>query len=562
MCVCIYRIWAVRNAKIAQVHAVCTSAVQEYFRPPMGHHTHLSCPDGSPAPTSSSGGDAGPAPLALTSTPRCPRGSHACDAAGLGWLLLVLNELHLLGAGADADAGLQQPPTTGSSSLLSPAALSPSQRIGPRRSLAQLLDALRRAPSLPTAARGGGVEPVPHEGVCDPARALRAAVDDVYNSVVGLTLFEVDGRRHGWALSRAAAEEPQGVAGLGAIRLGVLAGAAVPGGGGDDGVGGRRGSTADEAVRRSRGARGGGVADLGGARGLDLRDGDPYGAGADAERTETTHDGHHHDHRHQHPHHSHKHRPALSFHPDEPTCLRILSHLDTSADLSAAAQTSRAFYAAYRNNELVLLRGLVRARHRHLTLSALRDGPRQSRGLLLTCCETSGAGGRMDALGSELSSVSEGPDSGCVMTDDGSGYGGDDEEDGVKGKGRGLLWGIEKPSTCPADEHEVVMPAARADEVVDGLDGNSYGITEEEAHRILWPDQSPDEDDEVLPPGIREDAWRKGSEHVHREQPRNAGSEKVPLSHVAFVEEKTLVTVGDKFLREQYDRRIGILASE
>lgn len=524
----------------------------------MGHHTHLSFPSGLPTPAAS--GDAGIATLALTSTPRCPRGSHACDAAGLGWLLLVLNELHLLGAGASfgSSSGADTQPRM-NSSLLSPAALSPSQRIGPRRSLAQLLDVLRRAPGLPTTTRGaGGGAPLPHESVCDPARALRVAVDDVYNSVVGLTLFEVDGRRHGWALSRAKAWEPQGVGALGAIRLGVLADTRARAGDDDDDVNGRRASTTGEAVRMSVEAEGG-VVDFSEERALSLRSEEPDYLDTDTEHVEITHKGHHH-YRHQHPRPSHKHHPIPFFYPDEPTCLRILSHLDTSADLSAAAQTSRAFYAAYRNNELALLRRLVRARPRQLTLSALRDRPRQGRGLLLTCSDTSSAGGRMDALGSELSSMSEGPDSGCVMTDDGSGDGDDEEE--MKGRGRGVLWGTQRPSARPADRDEVVLPASYADTVVGDVERSSYGMTEEEAHRILWPDQSSDENEEVLSPDIREDAWRRGSSHPHHAQPRNGGSEKVPLSHVAFAEEKTLVTVGDKFLREQYDRRIGILASE
>lgn len=525
----------------------------------MGHHTHLSFPRGSQTPTAS--GDTGLATtLALTSTPRCPRGSHACDAAGLGWLLLVLNELHLLGTGASsgAGAGADTRPRM-NSSLLSPAALSPSQRIEPRRSLAQLLDALRRAAPLPTTTRaGGGRGPLPHEGVCDPARALRAAVDDVYNSVVGLTLFEVDGRRHGWALSRAKAGEPQGVGGLGAIRLGVLADTvARAGDDDDDDVNGRRASTTDEAVRKSMEAEER-VVDLGG---LGLRGKEPDHLDTNTEHVEIPYDDHRHYRRHQHPHHSRKHRPALSFHPDEPTCLRILFHLDTSADLSAAAQTSHAFYAAYRNNELVLLRRLVRARPPRLTLSALRDRPRQGRGLLLTCSETGSAGGRMDALGSELSSMSEGPDSGCVMTDDGSGDD-DEEEEEMKGKGRGVLWGTQRPSARPAGGDEVVLPASYAGAVVGDVEVSSYGMTEEEAHRILWPDQAPDEEGEVLSPEIREDARRRGSDRPPHAQPRTGGSEKVPLSHVAFVEDKTLVTVGDKFLREQYDRRIGILASE
>ena len=47
-----------------------------------------------------------------------------------------------------------------------------------------------------------------YHGVCDYASAFRSAINDVYNSVPGLTLFEVAGR-HGWALSRHKHDQPQ-----------------------------------------------------------------------------------------------------------------------------------------------------------------------------------------------------------------------------------------------------------------------------------------------------------------------------------------------------------------
>ena len=45
-------------------------------------------------------------------------------------------------------------------------------------------------------------------GPCDYASAFRSATNDVFNSVPGLTLFEVAGR-HGWALSRHKHDQPQ-----------------------------------------------------------------------------------------------------------------------------------------------------------------------------------------------------------------------------------------------------------------------------------------------------------------------------------------------------------------
>lgn len=73
----------------------------------------------------------------------------------------------------------------------------------PNRSLAELVDLLRAVESPPQAI---------HKGVvCDPALRFRAAVSDVYNSVSGLTLFDVSGRAHGWGLSRHLSEQVQAV---------------------------------------------------------------------------------------------------------------------------------------------------------------------------------------------------------------------------------------------------------------------------------------------------------------------------------------------------------------
>lgn len=59
--------------------------------------------------------------------------------------------------------------------------------------------------------------PPPHDGchddnyyggICDYASAFRSAINDVYNSVPGITLYDVAGR-HGWGLSRRKHDQPQ-----------------------------------------------------------------------------------------------------------------------------------------------------------------------------------------------------------------------------------------------------------------------------------------------------------------------------------------------------------------
>ncbi|KAF4629517.1 hypothetical protein G7Y89_g8628 [Cudoniella acicularis] len=58
-------------------------------------------------------------------------------------------------------------------------------------SLKDLVDCLRLMPSAPQV----------HNGVCDYAPAFRSAINDIYNSISGLTLRDITGRE-GWALSK------------------------------------------------------------------------------------------------------------------------------------------------------------------------------------------------------------------------------------------------------------------------------------------------------------------------------------------------------------------------
>lgn len=423
------RIWAVRNAKVAQVYAACSSAVQEYLSPaterrrPTGSEAASSLPQFAEARarspyhhtsmTASAQQDTSSA-FALTTTPRCPKRSHACDAANLGWSLLVLNELQLL------------------HTVMGPSVLSSQPAQQPRRSLAHLLDILRRIPS-PTS-------PVYHNGVCDPALALRSAVNDVYNSVTGLTLFEVDGKRHGWALSKNKVREAQSVSN---VPLGKF------------------GSEAREVSTISSTRLDG-----------DIDSREPAGEGEDGSENTVVD---------QNPSQVHKAADPprrIAFQPDEATCLRILSFLDASDDLYAAAMTNRTFYAAFQRNELALMRRLVRA-NRRLTLSVL---------------------------------VSKGS-----------------QENKKKSMS----------SVCELDQEHV--------------------MTEEEACRILWPDESSTVG--VSDSGVNglNDGWEHVSgDDAGKTQLGDSRGDKVLVNQEVMVEEKTLVVLGDKSLREQLDRRKGI----
>ncbi|KAG0645191.1 hypothetical protein D0Z07_9178 [Hyphodiscus hymeniophilus] len=154
------KIISLRSAKLSQIHECCTNAVEEYFRPPQ-EDTERKASVGS---------------LILTTVPRCPRGSHLCDATNLGWLMLVYNELRVLPS-IMKDVGFHDLPKS------------------PRRSIKELVDCLRLMPSAPQV----------HSGVCDYAPAFRSAINDIYNSIQGLTLKDVSGKS-GWALSKHAEE--------------------------------------------------------------------------------------------------------------------------------------------------------------------------------------------------------------------------------------------------------------------------------------------------------------------------------------------------------------------
>ncbi|RFU30246.1 hypothetical protein B7463_g6082, partial [Scytalidium lignicola] len=146
-----------RAVKFAQVYECCTKAIGEYLGPR---------PIDTAQQSKSFGG------LALTKVPRCPRGSSVCDATNLGWLVLLYNELRIL------------------PSIMRPGGGHDSLDI-PRRSLQDLLNSLRYLPSVPQG----------HSGVCDAVFVFRSAVNDISNSISGLTFYEVTGI-HGWALSK------------------------------------------------------------------------------------------------------------------------------------------------------------------------------------------------------------------------------------------------------------------------------------------------------------------------------------------------------------------------
>ncbi|KAG6028795.1 hypothetical protein E4U40_000808 [Claviceps sp. LM458 group G5] len=194
------KIWAVRCAKLDQIYACCTGIILEYLPRPT-HQANISAESDHQPPSNTA---TTTSPTMTATTPlftlpsRCPRGSHGCDAANLGWLLLNFNEMHLL-------PHILQP------SLLSHSRSHTSPK-PPPRSLAHTIDISRKMPS-PV------VSPMHHSGICDPSLAFRAAIDDIHSSIHGLTLHDISGKSHGWALSKDRIGDPQIVPTMGLRRM-------------------------------------------------------------------------------------------------------------------------------------------------------------------------------------------------------------------------------------------------------------------------------------------------------------------------------------------------------
>ncbi|KAF6834257.1 hypothetical protein CPLU01_05068 [Colletotrichum plurivorum] len=376
------RIWGVREAKMGQVYGVCGGALGEYLRPPA---------EGGDSGTGVPAGD-----MPLTRTPRCPRGDHICDATNLGWLMLIFAELQLLPAVMNFTS-------------------TDTQQL-PRRSLAQLVEQLRKIPSPPHA--------VHRTAACDPAPLLRAAVNDVYNSVSGLTLHDVSGRAHGWGLSRHRSRTVQAVLQRGLRRMGEEKK--------------ENDKKKEEEWKRKKEEK--------------EERGKKRGEMTDAVR------------------------------------LGILREVDTVEDLYAAALASRAFYKTFKYNEASLVGRFVRAQRRR-TLMRLTS---------------------MDVVAGGEDKVPK------------------SEGDAIRAEGAGSEDGRDEELPPSSDTGE----------------GSEGGMTDEEARRVLWPE---------------EQTWATTSEGI----PEGEGMrEKFRVGDPAFREDKMLLGAEEKQLRQDRDRRVGLLRDD
>ncbi|KAK1960947.1 hypothetical protein LY78DRAFT_662537 [Colletotrichum sublineola] len=420
------KIWYLRVAKMAQVHACCVNTIQEYLRRPPSKAVNqydapnlsneLSLPQvGTRSPSLGSSADTSTpiVPLVFSSSPRCPKGSHWCDATNLGWLMLVYGELQLL-------TTIIKPTVLGTSD-------NPQQ--APRRSLAQLVDLLRTIASPPQVMHKGGV--------CDPTPQFRVAINDIYNSVSGLTLHDISRHAHGWALSRHRSKQPQ------AVLQGRLK-------------------------------------------------------------------------------HPGKVRDAKHFLTDE-LRLRILRSIDSVDDLYAAAMVNRGFYQTFQGNELLLMRRFIKA-HRRMTLAKLTS----LAGVSLI--EDKVPKEEADALKAEAEAVRNAEEGFDISEEDEDAEGSETQAE----QGTSL---VQAPLLVRSYEGASV-PDTPSPSV----------LSDEEAQRILWPASS------LSPRGCSPHA------SVSKTTAKSGMMrEKLCASDPAFVEEKMLLGGENKQLREERDRRVGLV---
>ncbi|PVH86281.1 hypothetical protein DL98DRAFT_650324 [Cadophora sp. DSE1049] len=400
------KVKATRAAKLAQIQDCCTSAIGEYFR----------------TPSESADRRSNVGALQLTSQPRCPRNSHMCDATNLGWLMLVYNELRILPS-IMKDVGFQELPES------------------PKRSVQELVDCLRLMPSAPQV----------HSGVCDYAAAFRSDINDIYNSVRGLTLHDVSGK-NGWALSKNA------------------------------------GPTDDR---------------------LDDLPRDAAELEAPLEYTRQT-----------------RRQVAMS---NEDISLRILSHLENMEDLNSAAMIDKSFYHAYKRNEATLLKNVFKAERRRTMSQIIPDVAGLRKGLRSNPQ-------RPSPLNISIPGSNEEPKSLAA--------------DRLRFPPAARTKGSDTDSNDIYDASPPFSPIEDDDEddVVEEIEQvDEIPMSEEEAHRILWPDAiSAQVSSPVV--RIRGDGRDRASEN----------NEKCLVGDVVHIEDKVRMVDGDKHLRDEKDMALGL----
>ncbi len=157
------RLHQVRTAKLRKTLQLCRATLEAYL--PSDDMPLADTMRSRPISYSDADPLANPGLLQLQRRARCRHGSHECDAANLGWLMLVFNTVGVL-----------------------PAVLDPAKEDEFFQDRAHTLNSI--ICKLCAAPSAVGV----HGDSCDYAPAFRNAMCDVYNSIRGLNVWDVNDR--------------------------------------------------------------------------------------------------------------------------------------------------------------------------------------------------------------------------------------------------------------------------------------------------------------------------------------------------------------------------------
>jgi hypothetical protein len=495
------RVWRVREAKMAQVWEVCARAVEEYLLQPSGRgradmegesvpqsgeNTLAGSPGLSPSVATAANSNSSVA-FSFTLTPRCPKGFQWCDAMNLGWLMLAFHRLQIMFPRPDLARTPCHLPT-----LSSPVCARPP----PARSLTELITALRAIPGPPVHPAHTGH----HSSVCDPAPAFRAAINDVYNSVTGLTLYEIDGNRHGWGLSAHKKDEPEVVGWSGDV------------------------CSETEVDGNARYAGEARLADD--TEILDIKVGDvslPRQISA-----------------------------AEKVFGDGEMCRRILGSIGSFADLHSLAGVNRCVYGVYKRHELLLMRNAIRANRGSVTtLAPAGNGKPTPSPLRQQPIAT--VDGYLRKFLENSKSLPTRPKTQPIVLS------------------RPISWAASSFSSSsgtstPTSPSPAVLrsPAPSYSSLSSRLSTRSrsssinpyFKLTEEEARQILWPEPSPP----VMPQLSTVEVAAFGSvKHAlgDEEDLRKFGGGGMRMGRIE--EDKCLVVEGNKQLREDIRKRVGLM---
>lgn len=495
------KICRVREAKIAQVWEVCRKAVEEYLPQSLGPgvagsermdmegspvqqngenppaELPGSCPPSTPANHSNS------MAVNLTSTPRCPKGYHWCDATNVGWLMLAFHQLQM--------TLLPPNPATILSSFSNPSHSTIMQTTS-GQSLAELITALRSIPSPPQHPAHTSA----HSSVCDPVPAFRTAINDVYNSVTGLALFEIDGKRHGWALSAHRKDEPEV----------VCPGGDVP-----------SETEVDDDTRF--------VGDV------QMTDGTEHSFVSIEDAV-----------------HRHTSAAERAF-SDGDICRRILGLAGSLADLHALAAVNRRSHDVYKHHELMLMRNAIRASRGPITK---RHGKKDTPKPPPPCQEpTQTVDSYLRKLLDNSKTASRHSKARSMVIPRPVSYAASSSSSGTATPISPTPTGLRSPAPSYSALSSRLSTRSRSSSI------NPYfKLTEEEARQILWPEPSPP----VMPQLSTVEVTAFGSvSHAVGGAVEAGKFGGRGLLRGRLEEDKCLVVEGNKQLREDIRRRVGLM---